>query len=185
MADTPPPEATTTEPAPAAAGRATYIKAAVVVAGIVLLECIAAYLLIPSSEQATAMAELAVQNDPPELAEPEAEAAAEDEAMVEVDLESFHVSSYQPATNTTLRIDLHLFVVVNQEDEGEFLTLMEKHRHRIRERVLVIIRSAELGDLTDAGLGLIKRQILEKVNRILEKPLVQRVVISEFSFIEQ
>ena len=40
-------------------------------------------------------------------------------------------------------------------------------------------------DLTDAGLGLIKRKILEKTNRALGKPLLQTVVFSDFSFVEQ
>jgi len=40
-------------------------------------------------------------------------------------------------------------------------------------------------DLTDAGLGLLKRKILEKSNRILGRPLLQTIIFSEFSFVEQ
>ena len=40
-------------------------------------------------------------------------------------------------------------------------------------------------DLTEAGLGLIKRKILEKTNRALGKPLLQEAVFSKFSFIER
>ncbi len=173
-------------PPPAGGGLATYLKAAIVVGVIVVIECVAAYFLLPSSEKATAMAELAVQNDPPQLTDLEpAEEEEEEVSTVEIDLDAFNVSSYQPATNTTLRIDLHIYAVVDQENEAEFLTLFEKHRHRIREQILVIIRSAELGDLTDAGLGLIKRRILDKVNKTLEKPLVERIIVSDFSFVEQ
>src|SRR5436853_128840 len=43
----------------------------------------------------------------------------------------------------------------------------------------------EVTDLTDAGLGLIKRRILETTNKTLGKPLLQGVVFSEFSFVEQ
>jgi len=32
---------------------------------------------------------------------------------------------------------------------------------------------------------LIKRRVLEKINRTLGKPLVQGVIVSDFSFIEQ
>jgi flagellar FliL protein len=55
----------------------------------------------------------------------------------------------------------------------------------VRDNVIVIIRSAEITDLTDAGLGLIKRRILETTNKTLGKPLLQGVVFSEFSFVEQ
>ena len=47
------------------------------------------------------------------------------------------------------------------------------------------MRSAEGSDLADAGLGLIKRQILEKTNALLGKPLVKVVIISDFSYMEQ
>jgi flagellar FliL protein len=40
-------------------------------------------------------------------------------------------------------------------------------------------------DLTDAGLGLIKRRILATTNKVLGKPLVQSVVFTEFRFNEQ
>jgi len=34
-------------------------------------------------------------------------------------------------------------------------------------------------------LGLIKRKILEKSNRTLGKPLLQEILIPDFSFVEQ
>ena len=51
--------------------------------------------------------------------------------------------------------------------------------------MLTTIRSAELADLTDPGLGLIKRQILEKTNRALGKPVLQGIVFSDFVAVEQ
>ena len=48
-----------------------------------------------------------------------------------------------------------------------------------------LIGSAHQFDLTDAGLGLIKRRILETTNKTLGKPLLKGVVFSEFSFVEQ
>ena len=51
--------------------------------------------------------------------------------------------------------------------------------------MIVIIRSAEIADLTDAGLGLIKRRILETTNKTLGKPILQAVMFSDFSFVEQ
>ena len=62
---------------------------------------------------------------------------------------------------------------------------MEENLHRFRDQVIVILRSSDLEDLTDAGLGLIKRKILEKTNPLLGKPYLQAVIFSDFSFIEQ
>jgi flagellar basal body-associated protein FliL len=103
----------------------------------------------------------------------------------EVDLGNFTVSGFQPASNSTLFITFHLYGTVRHKYSEEFNQRLEENQHRIRDNIIVIIRSAEITDLTDAGLGLIKRRILETTNKTLGKPLLQEVVFSEFSFIEQ
>jgi len=105
--------------------------------------------------------------------------------LVEMDLERFVVTAYQPNSSTVMRVDFHLFGMVASKDREEFERLMEIHQHRFREQVLVIVRRAEAADLADPGLGLIKRQILEKTNALLGKPLLQAVVVSDFSYLEQ
>lgn len=103
----------------------------------------------------------------------------------EVDLGNFTVSGFQPASNSTLFITFHLYGTVRHKYSEEFGQRLEENQHRIRDNIIVIIRSAEITDLTDAGLGLIKRRILETTNKTLGKPLLQEVVFSDFSFIEQ
>jgi flagellar FliL protein len=121
------------------------------------------------------------EKEPP-AAEQEEESLAE---QVEVDLEQFSVTAHQPTSNTTTRIEFHLFGIVNGVEKAEFEKLLKLNQHRIREQVLVIVRSSEGADLADAGLGLIKRQILEKTNALLGKPLLRAVIVSEFSYMEQ
>jgi flagellar FliL protein len=107
------------------------------------------------------------------------------EEQIEVLLGEFSVTTFQPATNTTLRIEFNLYGTVLAKDEQEFLGALEDNKHRFRDQVLVIVRSAEITDLTDAGLGLVKRKIMEKTNRMIGKPLLHSVIFSDFSFIEQ
>jgi flagellar FliL protein len=47
------------------------------------------------------------------------------------------------------------------------------------------LHGAESSDLTDSGLGLLKRRILEKTNRALGLPLLREVLFSKFSFVER
>lgn len=176
------------------------LKLAAFVMGLVAAEAIAAYFLLPGSSSAGTM-------DPDQLANPqEHQATAQSKAVdvpetkmdptanlgvpgtgdeVEVDLGNFSVTSFQPATQTTLRIDFHLWGTVGSKQSEEFMDQWTKNVNRLRDQILVIVRSAELTDLTDAGLGLIKRKILEKTNHALGKPYLRTVVFSEFSFIEQ
>ena len=105
--------------------------------------------------------------------------------MQEVDLGEFQVTAYQPVSSSTLFISFHLYGSVTERQVEEFNKRLEGNKHRIRDNVIVIVRSAEITDLTDAGLGLIKRRILETTNKALGKPLLQGVMFSEFSFVEQ
>jgi flagellar basal body-associated protein FliL len=103
----------------------------------------------------------------------------------EVDLGEYSIMATDPASGASLLVDFHIFGTVTFDESGEFDLLFEENRHRMRHQVITIVRSAEMADLTDASLGLIRRQILEKTNQLLGKPLVQEVIFSKFSFIEQ
>jgi flagellar FliL protein len=113
------------------------------------------------------------------------EVTADAADQIEVDLEQFGVTAHSAASNTTMRIDFHLFGVISLTDKEEFEKLVKANQHRLRDQVLVIVRGAQPRDMADAGLGLIKRQILEKTNALLGKPLLRAVIVSDFSYMEQ
>jgi hypothetical protein len=165
-------------------GMRTKVKIAGIVLAIALIECVAAYLYIPSSSDATAASTAPKPTVEAPVLAPEEKTDKQTEPQ-EVKLGEFRVTAYQPLSNTTLRIDFMLYGTIMAKDSEEFTTLMESKERRFREQVIVTIRSADLNDLTDAGLGLIKRRILETTNKTLGKPLLQSVVFSDFSFIEQ
>jgi flagellar FliL protein len=122
---------------------------------------------------------------PPPLADLEELQESKTTQEIEVNLGEFCVTAFQPVANATLRIEFHLYGTIAQKDEEEFAQRMEKIKHRFREQVLVTLRAAEMSELTDAGLGTIKRRILDKTNRTLGKPMLRSVIFSNFSFIEQ
>ena len=187
----PAPEQDTADQAAAPAGRGSSILSklyiALLVAGVIAVECLVAYLYIPGPSQTAAMAGVVpdadAETDPLLSGEEQADVVPEDQ--VEVNLGEFHVVSFQPASSTTLRIDFELYGTVIAEDQAKFDEAWQENKHRFRDQVIMTIRGCELSELTDAGLGLIKRKILEKSNRTLGKPLLQAVIFSEFSFIEQ
>lgn len=120
-----------------------------------------------------------------EHGEEDAEHAHEPHETTEVDLGAFKITVFQPAANTTLFVDFQLSGTVKTTQAGEFKHLYEANKFKFRDQVNVIIRSSGMEDFTDAGLGLLKNQILEKTNRTLGKPLLLSVAFPEFSFIEQ
>jgi flagellar FliL protein len=152
---------------------------------VIVTECLVAYLLIPSSSEVQASTAAPA---PREKAAPKDEKKDHDRdpsaEQVEVDLGEFTVTAFQPTSNSTLRLALHLYGTVPAADAAEFAVRMKDAQHRFREAVIVTLRGAEVSDLTDAGLGLLKRTILEKTNAMLGKPLLKMVIFSDFSFVE-
>ncbi|MBA4104752.1 MAG: hypothetical protein C0485_03260 [Pirellula sp.] len=199
-------------PAPAAEapvkrgpGIMTLVKALAFVSVIVLIEVAAATAFLPSAEETRETGKrlvAAAQGADAEVAAADteaAEAAGHDEhaaassehaegsnqPTVELSLGPYHVIAFNPSTGASMSIDFELFGVVLAADEPEFAERFGLHAKRLNEQVTIAIRGMESADFTDPGLGLIKRVVLEKVNRALGKPLVREAVFSEFAFIER
>jgi len=205
MANKPTPGSTTEAPqSTSSSGRVLgpKLKIAAFILGVAAIEWVVAYFYLPSVAPGNTTAaekpaaESAHESDAPAEADSEHHGVSEGLAshagttkshgsMQEVDLGEFTVTAYQPVSSSTLFISFHLYGSVTERQGAEFTKRLEDNKHRIRDNIIVIVRSAEITDLTDAGLGLIKRRILETTNKALGKPLLQGVMFSEFSFVEQ
>jgi flagellar FliL protein len=165
------------------------LKAAAFVAVVVVLEVAAAALLIPGSEQTRAIGEKlaaeaqAAPTDGVAGAPKDREVDPQD--LREVNLGAFNILRYDPQTDASLSIDFELYGTVLAESEAEFQQLYPPNQRRIEEQIHIILRSVEVGDLADPGLGLIKRRILEKTNAALGKSLVREAIFSKFTFYER
>jgi flagellar FliL protein len=163
---------------------AKTIVIAVLVAGVILTECVFAYLLIPSRGQLEKWStEKAAKEAEHGHAEKEHKHAGEPET--EVDLGRYNIVVHHPASNITLRVTFHLIGTVGEKEHHEFEELLAKNQHRLRDQAIFEIRNCRIEDLTDPGLALLKRRILAKSNDLLGKPLLHSVVFSDFSFVEQ
>ncbi len=166
--------------APKGGGLLSKLVPALIVIAVVSGEGVAAFMLMPSVEENAKAAQEALAAKPPEPHHSEHEVELE-----EVDLEEYKITSFQPASSITLRIEFHLFGMVAHDKAEAFKAAYESKKNRVRDNVMAIIRSAEMNDLTDPGLGLIKRKILETTNKALGKPMLEGVMFAEFTFLEQ
>lgn len=173
----------------------TLLKIVACVAVIVLLEVGAAMALLPTAEDTKRIGQQLAEAKLGNLESDEAAVIEEEQAdegdhgahgpSHEVSLGTYHVVSFNPSTGTSTAIDFELFGVVLASDEAEFAERYLIHEKRLNEQVTIAIRSMQPSDFSDPGLGLIKRVILEKVNRALGKSLVREAIFSEFSFMER
>lgn len=158
----------------------------VLVAVVILTELLFAYLLIPSRADlekwaAEKAAKQAEQHDEHSKKDPKHNS----HPQTEVDLGKYNIVVHHPASNVTLRVTFHLIGTVSHDEHHEFEELLAKNQHRLRDQAIFEIRNCQLDDLTDPGLGLLKRRILAKSNDLLGKPLLHSIVFSDFSFVEQ
>ena len=163
------------------------IIVAVLVAVVILTECLLAYLMIPSSADVETWAKGKTEEKAEAGEHGETGKTSHDSAHpeMEVDLGKFNVVIHQPSSQVTLRVNFHLICTVLEEEHTEFEHLLEKHQHRLRDHTIFEIRNCAVEDLTDPGLALLKRRILAKSNDLLGKPMMRSVVFSDYSFIEQ
>jgi Flagellar basal body-associated protein FliL len=173
-------------------------KTAGILSAIVFVQCLAAYLLFPSAGENAASAS------------PKAETASQEAShhaptvreQTEVDLGAFSLTVYNPNANNNLLVDFHLYGTVmggsggeqpaekeaaagEEDDAAKLEKLLKGHKHRFRDQVIMIVRNSQITDLSDPGLGLLKRQILAKTNALLGEPLLKEVIFSDFVVVEQ
>jgi flagellar FliL protein len=167
------------------------VKAVAFVSILVIVQVVGASMFIPSAQdterlahQYAAAAEGGSAGDGAHEGESDGHEHSDDDT-VEVELGSYNITHFNPASNSTLSIDFELYGSVLAADATEFEHLFEKSKIRVREQVIMTLHAAESKDLSDAGLGLIKRQILEKTNRALGHPMVREVLFSKFNFVER
>lgn len=184
------PAATAPAEAKSSGGLVRALIVAACISAMLLAQCAVAYFLLPSASDLSAaeeqklaqLAKAAAAQQGDKHAEEEFE-STDEKPQTEVDLGAFRISTHHRGATSTLRIDFRLVGMVETAQKPAFESLYEKHRNRIRDRIIFEIRSAEISDLSDPGLGLIKRRILERVNTQLGQPLVQGVVVSDFMFV--
>ncbi len=158
-------------------GMLARLVAAALVGLIIMVECLVTYLVLPSPDAVSkgleTFAEVGTATSPPQA------------PVVEVPLGRFSVTKHRPAHNSSVRIQFSLVYIVLKQDKREFSALLEDRVNRLRDRVIFTVTNSELTDLTDPGLDLIKRRILETSNDLFGKDIVHSAIFSDYVFIEQ
>lgn len=153
---------------------------------VFLAECAVIYFCLPLSSEKAAIAGVVSSPDArSNLADKAKGDGSESSSTVEVELGEFSMTAFQPAANATLRIDLHLFGSVDAASEKEFRSVLEENKHRLREQVLMTIRGAEMNELTDPSLTILKRSIIGQAHRLLGKGHLVDLILSDYSLISQ
>ena len=174
---------------PAASGVSLMGKVAIggVVGVFVLVESVVAYMMLPNPDTIATKVREEIKAEITDKTE-EADDPLEKQDttnFVEAEIGNFNIMVHQHAANTTLTIACKVMATIDKNDKSEFDTLLENNKNRLRERIIIEFRSSEVDDLKDAGLGLLKRRILEKSNLLLGKPFIKSIMFPEYNYYQQ
>ena len=59
-----------------------------------------------------------------------------------------------------------------------------RNENQLRDKIITEIRNSEVTDLEDPALVLIKQKFLKISNGVLGKPLLRKIIFSEYKFVE-
>lgn len=153
---------------------------------VVMVETVVAFIMTPDPE---AIAEKVRSEVAASIGEDIQDSDLLDEAesgpVLEIELGTFDVAIHDPASDSTYHVNCKVAATISEKDETEFTDLLANNENRLRERIMIEFRSASASDLNEAGLGLIKRRILEKSNALLGKPLVKKIIFPEYNYYVQ
>lgn len=174
------------EQQPATSGVSLMGKVAIggVVGVFVLVESVVAYMMLPNPDAIATKVRAEIQAEISDKTDEADDPLEKEETanFVEVEIGNFDINVHQHAANTTLMISCQVMATIDKNDKTEFDTLLENNKNRLRERIIIEFRSAEIDDLKDAGLGLLKRRILEKSNLLLGKPFIKSVIFGKYNY---
>ena len=164
------------------------IKSGVIVGVLVVIEMVAAAMLIPSAHETERLAKQmarAARGEEAAATEEEDGPALQLEDTREVELLTDSITRFNPKTDATLNVQFAVYGIVLADELDEFNTQYEANMNRIKEQIHLTLHGTETANLTSDGLGLIKRQILEKTNRAIGRPIVREVIFSRINFVER
>ena len=145
---------------------------------IALAEMLVAYFyVLPSPTTVKASIEDTVKSDVPPSTpyKPQTDESLQDEEREEVDLGEFTYTD-SDTTKVPVRLSIHFYGLVNKKDHDEYNKRYDIHKNRIRNAILVILRSSKESEIADPSLGIIKNKVMVKVNEILGMPLVKGII---------
>jgi flagellar basal body-associated protein FliL len=105
--------------------------------------------------------------------------------VVEVRIDDFNCTNTHANPGGPIYVTFDLVVTVPTKQEEKFRRAATAvHKFRLKQAVDGIIRSSSLDHLGDAELSVIKRKILNEIQKLLSVSYVNEVIISNFRLVE-
>ena len=140
--------------------------------GLILCQVIVLWVLLPSRNAAQEQTEFDSSPSVAQSLEP----------TVEIPLQKnlFRVKQFRGDETENLILRMH--VVVKKKESSKFNKQYEQYTQRIIGSVEEILHASSRAERQEPGLNVLREKSKKRINEILGTPLVQQVIISEYSF---
>ncbi len=110
------------------------------------------------------------------------EDAKAEQVLLTYDLGRFEIREVQPTRNETTRINFEAYFAMSPEVSKQDLEKLKHWKHRLRDQVIIAVRTAQIKDFQEPDLQRLRRIILFRVGRMMREALVEDILFSEFTF---
>ena len=153
---------------------------------IVLVETAMFFLLVPSAEDLSAIAqEKLIERVEEGEAEAEEE-ASDDEQIVEIELGKYSETFSPGKTEADYRVDLNrLYGLIRRKHLEQWETEYKEKEGRLKDAISRKIRNSTIEELKESQLGLLERRILTTCNHLLDEDILEGVGFNGYQLLEQ
>ncbi len=99
-----------------------------------------------------------------------------------IDLGKFNMRELRPIRNQTMEVSFAVHLAWSDSVDEKLAARLEHWRHRLRQQVIICIRTSDPTVLLEPSLAKLRRKIFLRVNRTLKSVIVEEVLFSSFSF---
>jgi len=99
-----------------------------------------------------------------------------------VDLGKFKIHDLRPTRNVTAKLTFSMHLAFSSTLSKQQVTRLEHWQHRLRDQVIIAIRTLEIKEFQDPDLSRLRRKILIRVNRLFRAKLAEEVLLTEYLF---
>ena len=162
-----------------------------IIAAVIVIETSLAFIFIPDSKQVTAQFREEIRD---ELAEEFGGASAkellgdkgkEKEELLEKELGVYDITIHDSKSGTTYAVDCMVVCTIDKDDDKTFVKMYKDNQYRVREQIMIQFREANIEDLAEKQLGLIKKKISKNINNLFDGKMLREVHLPEFNYYQQ
>jgi|GEM_PF-1546138 len=108
--------------------------------------------------------------------------AKEKVARPTIDLGFFRIKDLRPTRNETAKLTFKMHLALADSLSAKQVEQLEKWKHRLRDQVIIAIRTLEIKDFQEADLSRLRRKVLIRANRLFRAKLAEETLFTEYLF---